>query len=139
MAIRKQEFYEGAALYQLARTGRLRSVRYEPPIFTFNDTITVLLKYSTKPRSPWPFTFSTEERRLLVAHAESGRCVVGLVCASDGVVALDYAEFDFMVGSNSGAVHISCRRSHGSHYAVRGPEAELEHRVPQLSWPRILD
>lgn len=56
MAIKKQEFYEGAALYLLARTGRIKSIRNQPPFFVLNDDLFVLLKYSTKSRSPWGFT-----------------------------------------------------------------------------------
>jgi site-specific DNA-cytosine methylase len=55
--IRKQEFYEGAALHLAARTGRVRSLRYEQPFFRFNETLAVMLKYSTGVRSPWAFTF----------------------------------------------------------------------------------
>jgi hypothetical protein len=66
MAIRKQEFYEGAALHLLARNGSIRSIRYNPPLFLVNDEVFLLLKYSTKGRSPWGFTFTTDEQRLLV-------------------------------------------------------------------------
>jgi hypothetical protein len=52
VAIRKQEFYEGAALHLLARTGGITSVRYEAPFFLVNQ-LSVLLKYSTRARSPW--------------------------------------------------------------------------------------
>jgi hypothetical protein len=51
MAIKKQEFYEGAALHLLARNGGIASVRYEPPFFQFNGHLTVLLKYCTGGRS----------------------------------------------------------------------------------------
>jgi hypothetical protein len=36
MAIQKQEFYEGAALHLVARSGHVRSVRYDPPFFFLN-------------------------------------------------------------------------------------------------------
>ena len=48
MAIQKQEFYEGAALHLVARSGHVTSVRYDPPFFFLNDRMRVLLKYSTK-------------------------------------------------------------------------------------------
>jgi hypothetical protein len=51
MAIRKQEFYEGAALHILARAGSITSVQYLPPLFVLNGKLLVLLKYSTKGRS----------------------------------------------------------------------------------------
>ena len=52
MAIKKQEFYEGAALHLLARAGGITSLRYEAPLFLLNNRLLVHLKYSTKGRSP---------------------------------------------------------------------------------------
>jgi hypothetical protein len=76
MAIRKQEFYEGAALHLLARNGSIRSIRYNPPLFLVNDEVFLLLKYSTKGRSPWGFTFTTDEQRLLVRTCTHTRCLI---------------------------------------------------------------
>jgi hypothetical protein len=73
MAIKKQEFYEGAALHLIARSGHIKSVQYESPFFFLNDRITLLLKYSTKNRSPWGFTFTEEEQRQLLTKATPER------------------------------------------------------------------
>lgn len=62
MAIKKQEFYEGAALHLLVRSGGIMSIRYEAPFFLLNDNVLIYLKYSTKGRSPWGFTFTTDEQ-----------------------------------------------------------------------------
>jgi len=40
MAIRKQEFYEGAALH-LLHDGGIVSIRYEAPFFVLNDDLLV--------------------------------------------------------------------------------------------------
>jgi hypothetical protein len=37
MAIKKQEFYEGAALHLLARAGGITGIRYVAPFFLLND------------------------------------------------------------------------------------------------------
>jgi len=73
MAIKKQEFYEGAALHQLVRGGRITALKYEPPLFTVNNELLVCLKYSTKGRSPWGFTFTVDERHLLRTRAKGAR------------------------------------------------------------------
>jgi hypothetical protein len=78
MAIKKQEFYEGAALYLLARTGAITSIRYEAPFFLLNDHLLVYLKYSTKGRSPWGFTFMPDEQVLLQKRASQFKIVIGL-------------------------------------------------------------
>jgi hypothetical protein len=47
VAIRKQEFYEGAAFHLPARTGSISSLQYLPLFFVVNESILVLLKDST--------------------------------------------------------------------------------------------
>jgi hypothetical protein len=39
MAIKKQEFYEGAALHLIARTGLVAGVQYVAPFFVFNNRL----------------------------------------------------------------------------------------------------
>ena len=87
MGIQKQEFYEGAALHLLARSGRITALRYDPPFFMLNNHLLVLLKYSTRGRSPWGFTFTPDEQALLKAGGVKSRIVIGLVCGADGVAA----------------------------------------------------
>ena len=48
MAIKKQEFYEGAALHALARGGGITSLKYHAPFFVLNDGVFVRLKYSPR-------------------------------------------------------------------------------------------
>src|ERR1700683_347324 len=91
MAIKKQEFYEGAALHRLVRTGAIPGIRYCPPFFTFNDRLLVLLKYSTRTRSPWRFTFKPDEQARLQTRAlEQRPIIIAMVCGSDGIAAIRY-------------------------------------------------
>jgi hypothetical protein len=137
MAIKKQEFYEGAALHLLARNGTIRSIRYDAPLFRVNDEILVLLKYSTKGRSPWAFTFTTDEQRLLET-VSAKKIVIGLVCGADGVASFTYNEYKGIAGSRSSAVHIACYRGHGEHYEVSGPEGTLDWKIAPSNWQKIL-
>jgi len=87
MPIKKLEFYEGAALHRLARTGRIDSLKYASPFFIFNEFDV----------SVWPCDSSVDSRpvvrvvrrslnsqSLLMADSRSARLVVesagGLVC-----------------------------------------------------------
>lgn len=139
MTIRKQEFYEGAALHQLVRTGRISRLTYEPPLFTVNNEILVCLKYSTGGRSPWGFTFTVDERRLLRTRAKKARLVIGLICGADGVAAISYEDYRAIAGRKRSATHIACYRKHGKHYGVFGPDGELNRKVAPSHWQRILD
>ena len=139
MAIKKQEFYEGAALYLLARTGRVAGIRYEAPFFLLNDYLLLRLKYSTRNRSPWGFTFTTDEQNLLEEKARAFETVIGLVCGGDGVVAISYAAYRAIASPRASAIHIACYRRHGEHYEVNGPDGALGSKVAPSHWLRILD
>lgn len=138
MALKKQEFYEGAALYTLARAGAISGIRYEPPFFVLNDELTVYLKYSTKGRSPWGFTFTADEQALMQKKAAISKIVIGLVCGADGVAAFAYDSYRRVAAIRKSAVHIACYRKHGRHYEVAGPDGPLEKKVAPSYWQRIL-
>jgi len=137
--IKKQEFYEGAALHLLARTGAIRGIKYEAPFFVINNDVSVHLKYSTKGRSPWGFTFTTDEQLLMRKKAIGAKLVIGLICGADGVATLTYDEYKSVAAPRKEAVHIACYRKHREHYEVNGPDGCLVGRVAPANWPRILD
>lgn len=138
MSIKKQEFYEGAALHLLTRSGKIAGLRYQAPFFVLNDSILALLKYSTKSRSPWGFTFTPLEQDLLSQKADA-HLYVGLICGSDGVVAIKYASFLSIVSFPGPAARVACFRDHGEHYQVSGPAGTLKNKVSRAQWQKILD
>lgn len=139
MAIKKQEFYEGAALHILARSGGIASIRYEPPFFLLNNRLLAYLKYCAKGRSPWGFTFMPDEQRLLQNGAFDFKIVIGLVCGSDGIAALHVDDYRNVAATRKSAVHIACYRQHGEYYEVKGPDGKLNEKVAPSSWQRILE
>ena len=139
MAIKKQEFYEGAALHLLARTGQLTCIKYEAPFFHMNDRLFVLLKYSTKNRSPWGFTFTPEEQKMLSDRAACSQTAIGLICGADGVAAFRYADFATVALAKIGTVHIACYRQHREFYEVSGPSGTVSEKIAPSNWQRILD
>ena len=138
MAIKKQEFYEGAALHLIARTGKVATLRYEAPFFLFNDSLSVLLKYSTRGRSPWGFTFNPDEQELLQTRAAGFKTAIGLICGADGVAAFPYESYLKIAAPKRTAIHIACFRNHGEHYEVSGPDGPLGKKVSPSSWQKIL-
>lgn len=139
MALKKQEFYEGAALHILARTGKLTSIHYLLPFFIMNERIAVLLKYSTKVRSPWGFTFVQEEQVQMIQQALDRRIVLGLICGSDGIAAFNYEDYRQIASPRDSSIHIACYRDHGEQYRIAGPEGTLDFKVSHAGWRRILD
>ncbi len=138
MAIRKQEFYEGAAIHQLARKGHINELRCEGPLFIFNEGVSVLFKYSTRGRSPWAFTVMPDERLALEGQAASRRVFLALVCGSDGVAAVRFEAVQEILPDHARAAHISCYRLHGEWYEVNGPAGTLKDKVAPASWSKIL-
>lgn len=139
MAIKKQEFYEGAALHRLACTGAITSISYEPPFFLLNKELSVLLKYSTRTRSPWGFTFTPDEQALLQEKARELDTVIALVCGADGVAAISFDDFLKIGSLRQSAIHIACYRQFGEHYEVNGPDGRLDGKVSPSNWRRILE
>ena len=139
MAIKKQEFYEGAALHLLARNGGIKNIRYEAPLFIVNDHVLLLLKYSTKGRSPWNFTFTTDEQTLLQNKASKCKIVIGLVCGADGVASFTYDAYKRVAAPRNSAIHIACYRQHGEYYEVNGPDGALDGKVAPSNWQKILE
>ncbi len=138
MAIKKQEFYEGAALHLLARNGGITSIRYDPPFFLMNSQLLVLLKYSTRGRSPWGFTFTPSEQVLLQNSASEFKIVIGLICGADGVAAITYGDYVSVAAPRNVAVHVACYRKHGEYYKVNGPDGVLDGKVAPSNWQGIL-
>jgi hypothetical protein len=139
MAIKKQEFYEGAALHLLARSRGITSIRYEAPFFLLNDQLSVYLKYSTRGRSPWGFTFMPDEQVILQERASEFEIVIGLICGADGVAAVTYGAYRSIAAPSASALHIACFRQHGEHYEVSGPDGSLERKIAPSNWQRILE
>jgi hypothetical protein len=136
--IKKQEFYEGAALYQLMRTNAVERVAYAQPFFILNDRIAVLLKYSTSKDSPWNFAF-TEAELIELRHTDlQFKYYSGLVCGSDGVVTLSREQILQLVGDNNSNVRVGCYRRHDQHYQVNGPTGPLSKKVSRADWTRML-
>jgi hypothetical protein len=138
MAIKKQEFYEGAALHLLARAGNVRSIQYDAPFFLLNGHLLVLLKHCTRARSPWGFTFTADEQSILDYRASEFEIVLGLVCGADGVAAFSYDAYLKVASLRRSAIHIACYRRHGEYYEVAGPDGKLPSKVPPSKWQTIL-
>jgi hypothetical protein len=139
MAISKQDFYEGAALNLIARTGQIAGIINRAPFYILNGTVAVMLKYSTRGRSPWGFSVTENEQAQLKARALKSNTAIGLICGSDGVVALGYQSFISIAALRNSAIHISCYRDHGEHYEVSGPNGKLSKKIAPSSWNKILN
>jgi len=134
----KSEYYHGAAIIRLLEDERCRAVRKRELLgYIVNEDIFVLLKYTTKARSPWGFTFDQEDvDRCHRMMNEYRKLILGFVCGGDGVCALNWQEANELLNGKPG--RIATGRKHNRSYSVWGTAGELKRKVPVGRWPSIM-
>jgi hypothetical protein len=83
----KSEYYHGAALVRLMEDKRCTALRKLGFLgYVANDYTFIFLKYTTKGRSPWGFTFDEEDiNRCLQMKEVHQRIILGLICDGDDI------------------------------------------------------
>ncbi len=139
MAVKKLEYYEGAALHQLI-TGATQcvAIHHSPPFFLVNNAFHVYLKYCTSKRSPWDFTLTPEEQSAIGERPRQLDLTFGLICGSEGIVALPLSEYLDIGDIGLTPQRISCKRSHRTHFEIIGPKRSLARRIPPSAWTKLL-
>lgn len=147
--IRDQELLHGAAVIRLLDAGVPVSIRHAPDIHASaylaeagDWRVALLLKLSTRKRSPWQFTFTDGEGAALANMAErfaGHRRLLVLVCHTDGVCCLPHARLgDIMDDPETPAGQsVSVARGDGRSYRVSGPgRRKMPGTIPMSDWPR---
>ena len=99
--------------------------------YLVNQTTVLYIKYSSRRLSPWNFSFNKAHHvDVLALHKQYGSVALALVCGADGVVAIDFDEFQNLLGipSDNGA-WIRCSRMRREMYAVKGSAGELDSKI----------
>ena len=138
MALGKVQFYEGAALQQLLRGNGELTLEFKAPFYVLNSKVALYLKYSTKIRSPWGFTFMPAEQIALAEKVAAMPVTIGLVCGDDGIAALPYEEYLAVAAPRNLSIHISCYRRLGEYYEVNGPDGVSLKKISPSRWQRML-
>jgi hypothetical protein len=135
--IEKAQYYHGAAIIALLENENLSVKKKGLLGYVVNDKIFTFVKYTTKVRGPWRFTFDREDvDRCVKMLEEYDSLVIGLVCAGDGVCALSSEEMKLLIGVNPG--WISVQRKHGESYGVAGSLTEIRGKIPVSRWSTII-
>lgn len=133
--IRDIEFYHGAALARLVRSGQRVTIApfnaLSHASYVVNDCCGLYLKHSSSRMSPWSFTFHlNHQHEIDEMHRLIGYVVVGLVCNDDGVAGLDYSEFRTVLDANHEVVEgIGISRKPRGMYTVRGRDGKMQYRI----------
>jgi|SRR3989344_2906742 len=135
--IDKLQFYHGAAIISLLENENLSAKKRGSLGYVVNDRVFVFLKYTTKARSPWRFSFDQEDvDRCLKMALEYKVVILGLVCGGDGICALSLEETQYLLNTKPG--WISVKRKHNKSYGVAGSVSELKRKVSVRRWRSII-
>lgn len=106
--------------------------------YIVNDDTFLFIKYMTKERSPWRFTFDQEDiDRCVRMESEYRRVVFGFVCGSDGICTIGWAQACELLDMKPG--WIAAARKHNHSYSVWGANGELSARLPSTSGPVVVE
>jgi hypothetical protein len=136
--IDKLHYYHGAAIVSLLEENEDISVKKKGVLgYVINNRVFVFLKYTTKARSPWRFSFDQEDiDRCLKMASEHTEIVLGLICGGDGICALKWEEVESLLDTKPG--WISAKRKHNESYGVAGSISKLKGKIPVGKWTNLI-
>ncbi|OAI41705.1 hypothetical protein AYO40_02615 [Planctomycetaceae bacterium SCGC AG-212-D15] len=148
--IRDQELLHGAALIRLLDVGEpvtvCKAMEIHPSVYAVDAgdrRVALLLKLSTKKKSPWQFTFTEGESTALTMMAQTypdHERLLLFVCHLDGVCCLPHDRLGELVDDPFAPVGqaVSVARAEGKSYRITGPgRLRLRGTIPASDWPRI--
>lgn len=136
--IDKEEFYYGAALRLLLHHAAVKAVCQDERFgYLVNNENFITLKYASKSRSPWQFSFDQEDiNKLQIKLRDRKTVTLGLICGGDGICALSLKQLNIVLGNTPGTV--SVRRPFRKQYSVKGTAGKLPGKITQTDWPRVI-
>lgn len=149
--IKDCEFLEGAAFIRLVNYGHRVAISAASSIHssiylieTESHQSAVLFKHSTKPKSSWSFTLSSQEedalKNLRTKYPDFYR-YIAFICHRDGICCVSEKRLMNILDPATGIAdqHISVSRKSRGSYSVSGPGGQkMFQSVPQNDWPRVV-
>lgn len=134
----KTEFYHGAAILRVIQDLRSFSIKKKENLgYIVNERIFIFLKFSTRGRSPWGFTFDQEDvDRCVNMENEYSLVALGLICGGDGICTLRWNEAKFLLAGKPG--RIAASRNYNKSYSVRGSAGKLKKKISSKRWPSLI-
>lgn len=135
--IDKQAYYHGAAVITLLEDARCKALHKKGLLgYVVNDGVFLFIKYTTKSRTPWRFTFDQEDvDRANRMAQEYGTVLIPMVCAGDGVCVITWDEGVLLLGNVPGFIAVA--RKHHEQYAVWGAYEDMKGKVSLSRWPSL--
>lgn len=140
MKIQEQDIYHGPVLMQIVEHPSFKALNRASKAYghyLVNTDRQIFTKYRKNKRSPWQFTFQSDELRALSKAVASGDTVlVCLVCGQNTICALNAAEFEEVVALDAEAQQsLRVAVPSGGSCHIRGSNGKLSHAVPHNAFP----
>jgi hypothetical protein len=138
--------YDGIVLRRLAKYGesfQISDLRDKAGHFCLNGDAFLLVKYSSRNRSPWRFTFKPDDlETLLNDHNQGGLfgdSYVCLVCGFNSLCVLREDEWSAVLDlKKNGQQTMVVRRRPRSSFAVSGSSGDLDQNIPASRFPELV-
>lgn len=135
--IEKADFYHGAAIIRLVQDLRCVSLTKTDYCYVINQDRAVVVKYTTKSRSPWRFTLNSDDvKRLNAVTTQYHICILALVCGGDGICAVKWGVAAELIGDNAG--WLAATRRFNGRYSLSGPNGVLARKISINQWPDLV-
>lgn len=145
--INNRDPYDGIVLRSLAKYGepfQIADLGDKAGHFCLNEDAFLLVKYASRNRSPWQFTFRPDDIETLVNDHNRGGLFGGsyvcLVCGYNSLCALQEGEWSVLLDLNEveNQQTICVRRSPRSSFEVTGFAGSLSRKVSASRFPALI-
>ncbi|WP_353643461.1 hypothetical protein [Mesorhizobium sp. WSM2239] len=110
-----------------------------PGEYLINESVSVLIKYSTRRKGPWSFNVHRSHLLRVKQISKSvQKSVVVFVCGSDGIVAIALDDLNKIVVDGPAQQAISVRRKLRQMYGLKGPAGGLDRRLSRGSLASLI-
>ncbi|OGU81709.1 MAG: hypothetical protein A2W11_12780 [Ignavibacteria bacterium RBG_16_35_7] len=135
--IDKSDYYHGTTILKVLEDNQTHQICFKNNSYLIDSSNLIFLKYTTKSKSPWRFTFSEKEiESIRSSFSDKLNIFFVLICDGDGLCALKCQELLKLLNQKTGWVAVS--RKFNKQYSVSGQNGYLEKKIPFGRWPKIL-
>ena len=139
MKIQDKDLYHGAALTQIVEDPTFKALNKTDPKYgqyTVNSNRHLFIKYRTNRRSPWRFTFQSEEAAAIRSAIKRGKTFICLVCGSSTICCLNQDELTQLIDLEAQSTQsIRVTVPPGGSLHVTGTTGDLQRTIPHNAFP----
>lgn len=137
MTIEKDKFH-GISLYRLIKESII-NIYYDKVsgAYIVDNSIAIYIKYSSSRMSPWIFTFSQENIKIVENLRDKYQTFTVLICNDDGICCLNVNELFLLITPGEVITKsVSVFRRKRESYSVNGTDGQLKYKISDSDFPK---